>query len=230
MRHTPMPLYTCPCCGYRTLTSPPRGRDICPICCWEDDGDCTEGGTSWDGSNQVSLRDAQRNYLSIGACERHWLGDVRAPRPSDERDPEFRTLDEQQEATRLSLIERIATCFADVTLGEGISIEEARAIDEWGDRAAARRIDAHLRWQELSDEYPRSYSDTLSFMDVRGFRHAAPAFLTWVLRHPNDKSICQENTESALRRWHQGGALSEVLTEAQLRVLTDYLEYRRRFG
>ncbi|MBD2546814.1 CPCC family cysteine-rich protein, partial [Planktothricoides raciborskii] len=33
-------LYPCPCCGYHTLTAPPpETYSICPICCWEDDGD-----------------------------------------------------------------------------------------------------------------------------------------------------------------------------------------------
>lgn len=31
-------LYTCPCCGYKTLEECPPGTfEICPICHWEDD-------------------------------------------------------------------------------------------------------------------------------------------------------------------------------------------------
>ncbi|NIP43329.1 MAG: hypothetical protein GWN61_14025, partial [candidate division Zixibacteria bacterium] len=30
-------IYTCPCCGYRTLDDPPGSYDICGICFWEDD-------------------------------------------------------------------------------------------------------------------------------------------------------------------------------------------------
>jgi len=40
MRAMPSQLlrYPCPCCGYRTLISPPPGTyDICEVCFWEDD-------------------------------------------------------------------------------------------------------------------------------------------------------------------------------------------------
>lgn len=84
-------MYTCPCCGYKTLEEE-HEYDICPICYWEDD---------WfqfkyvdkTGANNVSLRKAQRNYLEFGACEERVLEFVRSPNEYDIKDTEWHALD-----------------------------------------------------------------------------------------------------------------------------------------
>ena len=53
-------LFTCPCCGYKTLTEPfnPKegtGYDICPYCNWEDDG--TTDIQSYCAINKGSMLD-----------------------------------------------------------------------------------------------------------------------------------------------------------------------------
>jgi hypothetical protein len=48
-------VYCCPCCGYPTVGEPPS-YEICPICCWEDDG--RDGG----GPNACSLVQAQEYF------------------------------------------------------------------------------------------------------------------------------------------------------------------------
>jgi len=85
--------YTCPCCGYKTLDEKPPGTyDICPVCFWEDDAVQFDDPDYEGGANEVSLRQAQKNFMEFGACERRVLSHVRRPTGVDERDMEWRPL------------------------------------------------------------------------------------------------------------------------------------------
>jgi hypothetical protein len=84
--------YYCPCCGYRTFVDPPGSYDICPICFWEDDDVQFDDPDLEGGANGVSLREAQRNFVEFGACEREMLSHVRPPKEGEERDPNWRLL------------------------------------------------------------------------------------------------------------------------------------------
>ena len=76
--------YACPCCGHMTL-SERGGYEICPVCCWEDDGqdehDATEvrGGPNYS----LSLSAARANFMRIGAVEERMLRRVRPPLPRE---------------------------------------------------------------------------------------------------------------------------------------------------
>jgi len=60
-------MYTCPCCGYKTLEEEPPGTfDICPVCFWEDDESQFNNPDIRGGANAESLREAQRNFLKTG--------------------------------------------------------------------------------------------------------------------------------------------------------------------
>lgn len=81
--------YACPCCGYRTMMSDGH-YDICPICYWEDDPFQKEH--EYDtGANQISLIEAQKNYIMYGACEEKFVNNVRKPNSHDKRDPNWKT-------------------------------------------------------------------------------------------------------------------------------------------
>jgi len=74
----------CRCCGFRTLEGN-LGFEICPVCCWQDDGqdvrpaDLVRGGPS----NQLSLSEARRTFAEIGASDLIWVGMVRPPSPTE---------------------------------------------------------------------------------------------------------------------------------------------------
>lgn len=59
-------LFTCPCCGYKTLTT--RGEyEICSICLWEDSG--TDQDNVYSGPNHMTLKEAKNNYLTYGTVD-----------------------------------------------------------------------------------------------------------------------------------------------------------------
>jgi hypothetical protein len=62
-----MELYTCQCCGYKTLKEGTRDSyEICKVCFWEDDFVQNEDPDYPDGANNVSLRQAQKNSSCLG--------------------------------------------------------------------------------------------------------------------------------------------------------------------
>ncbi len=85
--------YTCPCCGYQTLSEPPPGTyEICPVCFWEDDGVQFADPDYEGGANRASLRQEQQLFLKRemnGSLQGAW---VRLPRADEPKDPEWRPL------------------------------------------------------------------------------------------------------------------------------------------
>lgn len=85
--------YACPCCGYLTLSEEPPGTyEICSICFWEDDAVQFNSPDNEGGANKVSLRQAQRNFVDFGACERRVLSYVRKPSEWDRRSSNWKPL------------------------------------------------------------------------------------------------------------------------------------------
>ncbi|MCT4596518.1 MAG: CPCC family cysteine-rich protein [Vallitalea sp.] len=76
---------TCPCCGYKSLEDGSI-YDICEICFWEDDIVQFNNPSYEGGTNRVSLRQAQKNFIDFGACDTDCLDCVRKPTEKDVRD------------------------------------------------------------------------------------------------------------------------------------------------
>ena len=85
--------YTCPCCGYKTIEEEPPvhmkfvtyvfGKRI-HIQFKEPD---YEGG-----ANEVSLRQAQENFIVFGACEKRCIELVRKPTSEDVKDASWKQI------------------------------------------------------------------------------------------------------------------------------------------
>ncbi len=92
-----------------------------------------------------------------------------------------------REAERLRLIHEIEAAFEGVALGNGVSLHQARAMDDdWvnqSDVADLRSQDPEERWQDISDEKLDLLADTLPFMDPEGFRFYLPRFMVFALKH-----------------------------------------------
>ena len=85
--------YTCPCCGFKTLqTKPPGTFEICKICFWEDDSTQYRNPDFTGGSNEISLKEAQKNFLAFGASRKRFLNYVSKPSKEDIKDPAWRPL------------------------------------------------------------------------------------------------------------------------------------------
>jgi hypothetical protein len=83
--------FACPCCGYKTFDHEPNGSyDICGVCFWEDDPIQLEDPDYEGGANSMSLRQAQRNFLEFGACDREMLRNVRPPTKDEQRDENWK--------------------------------------------------------------------------------------------------------------------------------------------
>jgi hypothetical protein len=76
--------YPCPCCHFVTL-SERGGYEICQVCFWEDDGqDDHDADEVRGGPNQsLSLTEARKNYLRIGAKAERNLPHVRKARVNE---------------------------------------------------------------------------------------------------------------------------------------------------
>ncbi|MGH1415690.1 MAG: CPCC family cysteine-rich protein [Pelagimonas sp.] len=59
--------FSCPCCGFPTLTEL-GGYEICPVCWWEDDGQDGHSAEVVHGgpNGRYSLSDARKNFNSHG--------------------------------------------------------------------------------------------------------------------------------------------------------------------
>lgn len=169
--------HPCPCCGYRTYLIPAGGsRQLCPVCFWED----APGEPRYNGSNQVSLVEAQRNFAEFGSCERCYRNAVRPPEHEESRSPNWLTID----GLREKLILEIEQAFADVSLDDGVTLHQMQVLDDYGGEAeqlTARRKDPEIRWQQITGEKLSLFSDSMVFLDAKGFRFHLPAFLRHAL-------------------------------------------------
>ena len=73
---------TCPCCGYFTIHG---GRERCGICGWFFSPQ-QQNPDEKRGPNEVSLREAQKNYRAFGAKSELLKPHVRAAGPADQKD------------------------------------------------------------------------------------------------------------------------------------------------
>lgn len=85
--------WPCPCCGHQTLPRGPGDFELCPVCFWEDDGGQLRWPQNADGANGMSLMEAQRVYLRIGAVDQEFRDVVRGPRADEPLDPGWRPFD-----------------------------------------------------------------------------------------------------------------------------------------
>ena len=85
--------YPCPCCGYFMFAGEPGTNGICKICFWQDDEVCLRWPLMALGPNKVSLLEAQKNYVDIGASEPRLRHAVRPANQSDLRDSTWRPID-----------------------------------------------------------------------------------------------------------------------------------------
>lgn len=218
--------HPCPCCGYRTYLIPAGGsRQLCPVCFWED----APGEPRYNGSNQVSLVEAQRNFAEFGACERCYRNAVRPPEHEESRSPNWLTID----GLREKLILEIEQAFADVSIDDGVTLHQMQVLDDYGGEAeqlTARSKDPETRWQQITGEKLSRFSDSLVFLDAKGFQFYLPAFMRHALitAFPNTESADNDGVILALRdgpkkSYHKDGI--KLLNPPQMQCVAAFLHY-----
>ena len=83
--------FGCAVCGYKTVTD---SYEICHICMWECDPAQEKDPDSRTGANRISLRKAQENFRRFGAIDKRAVEYTSPPGPDDEKDPNWKPLDE----------------------------------------------------------------------------------------------------------------------------------------
>jgi hypothetical protein len=83
--------YTCHCCGYLILEQ--QIHDICLICNWQNDpSSLYNPDLEAPANSNISLRQAQKNFIEFGACDMYGLKNVRPPTNKDKKDPDWKQI------------------------------------------------------------------------------------------------------------------------------------------
>ena len=124
-------------------------------------------------------------------------------------------------------VNQIVDAFANVPLGDGVSLHEADVIDDYGsadERAAAREHDELHDWQRIPDDDMENHSSVLCFMDEEGLRFHLPAYMRLALRRYRD---CESmSTDAALYRLCDPDCINNLLaflTKQQIAAIRTFL-------
>jgi hypothetical protein len=175
--------YPCPCCGYLVFAAEPPGTYLtCPICLWED----ADPEGERDPTSGLSLRQAQRHFIAVGASSPVYVSEVRPPGPQEPRQPNWTPLDTLARDLHTAALTAIEEAFGTLSHPGGKRIYEAELEDNYGTESAttlARKNDTYSRWQEVPDEAVEQCSDALVYFDSLELRFHLPAYMTWALKY-----------------------------------------------
>jgi len=110
-------------------------------------------------------------------------------------------------------VDQIVDAFANVTLGDGVSLREADVIDDYGsdeERATARQRDELHDWQRIADDDIENYSSVLCFMDDEGLRFHLPAYMRFTLRRYRESESM--STDSTIYRLCDPDCIKSLLS------------------
>jgi hypothetical protein len=103
---------------------------------------------------------------------------------------------------RQNIEQRIRDAFAEVTLGNGVSLHQAQVIDNYGDGVTEEQFsrlplsEETERWDRVAFE--ELESDNVAHLDPEGFRFYLPAFMISILDEYDASSMRVIGTLSAL--------------------------------
>ncbi len=100
-------------------------------------------------------------------------------------------MDDPNRAERDSIEAAIRSAFAGVQLGSGVSLQQARLINDYAELseaewAAVPRLEITDDWSRIPDD--ELICDALAHLDADGLRYYLPALMLWLLDHYNDRS------------------------------------------
>jgi hypothetical protein len=136
---------------------------------------------------------------------------------------------ESDRELRAALIAEIESAFASVSREDGVTLREARVMDQYGtdeERSEARTKDADRRWQDIAEKWIEEYADTLVFLDAKGLRYYIAPFMIWALRHYDESASYAGDAAVYV---FGGGDLKvekrDCFNAAQSRAIAHFLQY-----
>ena len=148
---------------------------------------------------------------------------MKRPTPRDTEEMHRGEFESGQIQEAQSLIQSIRDAFKDVSLGDGVGLYEAQAIDDYETdmaRAAARATDEKQDWSKIPKDSLIECNSSLSFFDAEGMRFHLPAFLISEIEGGFSHGLDYHVSEKVLGR----GKFS-LLSEAQCAAVRDFLDY-----
>jgi len=142
---------------------------------------------------------------------------------------------ESEDMDKEQLIQEIKTAFKDVTLEDGIGINEADSI-EMGERDSvintARNQDRSWwkEWTDIEDKYISSYSSVMDFMDSKGIKWVLPAYMTYIIKHYKEGSFSIDSTIYVLEEGAMGSDQLDLYTPEQKEVIAKFLQFMLTVG
>ena len=97
-----------------------------------------------------------------------------------------------QAVTKDQIIEKIEAAFAGITLGEGIGLFEAQALDDYETEEVQkqrRKDDEKINWKSLTYDVLQNCHSSLSFFDADGMRFHLPAYIIGSIKGEVDDPI-----------------------------------------
>lgn len=97
-----------------------------------------------------------------------------------------------QALTKDQIIEKIEAAFSGVTLGDGIGLFEAQAIDDYETEEVQKRRredDEKINWKSIAYDVLQSCHSSLSFFDADGMRFHLPAYIIGSIKGEVDDPI-----------------------------------------
>ena len=127
---------------------------------------------------------------------------------------------------RQGLIEFISHAFEGVSLGDGIGLYQAQAIDDYkskDEELLVRGTDEKLNWKSISSVSLNKCNSSLSFFDAEGMRFHLPAFLISDLKGEYGFGVEFCLTHLSEYSKAQFSLLSQVQREAVRMLLNFYI-------
>jgi hypothetical protein len=130
------------------------------------------------------------------------------------------------------LIRTIREAFRDVKLEDGVSLNMTEYNDSGGSVERFKQLavnDERDDWQRIDDKTLEEFTVTFSFTDWKGFRFYLPAYMIWMIVHPESTSIIGEHTVYALDPdrmvWLHERTVDKILSKQQIEAVVQFLRY-----
>jgi len=127
---------------------------------------------------------------------------------------------------QLALLAEIEAAFAGVSREGGVSLHEAKAIDDYATREAqlaARSKDGETCWQDVPEDDIARHDSIFSFLDDIGRVYYLPAYMSWLVRTGYaTQSNSADAVLFALDPCHQW---RDLLTPTQSKAVAAFLLY-----